>query len=248
MLPEPAFPSRAYRGQSTPRDRAVAAILSFAMLALFALVIISMGWVNLRPDKLVERLTSITMPAAGSSSKGEQKAKQKPTPVKPLETNPNLPPMVPPKLVIPNPTAPPAAPVPAANNDLASFDLAKLGKGGSGNSRGNSSATYGPGEGPQGQTLYKAEWYREPTSAELSGYMTEQSAGAKWAEIACRTIENYHVDNCQSLGESPPGSGLARSLRQAAWQFRVIPPRIDGKAQVGAWVRIHFDFVRGEAR
>ncbi|HEX7819993.1 MAG TPA: hypothetical protein VF463_05180 [Sphingobium sp.] len=106
----------------------------------------------------------------------------------------------------------------------------------------DSAMVSGPGEGPGGVQLYEAEWYRRPTDMELSGYMPPNPPSAGWGLVACKTIENFHVENCQSLGESPPGSGLARAVRQAAWQFLVRPPRIDGKAQVGAWVRIRIDY------
>ena len=62
--------------------------------------------------------------------------------------------------------------------------------------------------------------------------------------VACQTIERYHVENCQILSESPPGSGLARAVRLAAWQFLVLPPRVNGKVMVGSWVRIRIDYNR----
>jgi len=103
----------------------------------------------------------------------------------------------------------------------------------------------GGGDGPGGAHLYAAEWVREPTNAELATYIPKgaNSRGA-WAMIACRTVDRFHVDDCREMAESPAGSGLARGLRQAAWQFLVRPPRVDGKPIVGSWVRIRFDFNR----
>ncbi|WP_174285162.1 hypothetical protein [Sphingomonas bacterium] len=102
----------------------------------------------------------------------------------------------------------------------------------------DSAAAYGPGAGPGGQRYYNVEWYREPSHAELVHYLPANAPPVGWGEIACRTIENYHVDNCRTIGESPLGSGYARSLREAAWQFLVRPPRIGGKRLVGSWVNI----------
>ena len=104
---------------------------------------------------------------------------------------------------------------------------------------GDSASVPAPGGLPGGGRLYDAEWEREPTHAELAFYLPKGRTG--WAVIACRTIERFHVDDCRELADSPPGSGLASAIRQAAWQFRVRPPRLDGKALLGAWVRIRID-------
>ena len=107
---------------------------------------------------------------------------------------------------------------------------------------GDSVAVTGPGGGPAGQTLYQAEWQREPTNAELNYYLPRGAPRNSWAVIACRTVERFRVDDCVALGESPVGSRLGEAIRQAAWQFRVLPPRIDGRPQIGSWVRIRISF------
>lgn len=99
------------------------------------------------------------------------------------------------------------------------------------------------GKGPHGEQLYAAEWYRRPTDAEISPYISERARGVEgWGEIACRTVARYHVEDCQELGDFPRGSGYAGSVRQAAFQFLVKPPRVNGKLMVGTWVRIRITY------
>jgi protein TonB len=115
-----------------------------------------------------------------------------------------------------------------------------------------SGPVYGPSQNRPpslaGKTLYAAEWLREPTDAELGFYLPETGVPpGSWALIACRTVTGFRVEDCQELGDSRPGSGLARAIRNAAWQFRVRPPRIDGRYQVGEWVQIRIDFRKSPA-
>ena len=95
--------------------------------------------------------------------------------------------------------------------------------------------------GPEGQPLYEAAWYREPTHAELNGYMKNVRPGPGFGIIACQTVARYHVDNCEEIGETL-GSGYARAVREAAWQFLVLPPRVGGHMMIGAWVRIRITY------
>jgi protein TonB len=106
----------------------------------------------------------------------------------------------------------------------------------------NSSTAYGPGDGPGGAQLYDPDWFREPTSAELGGYLTANMPREGWGLIACQTIARNRVDNCRTLGEYPLGSGFGRAVREAAWQFQVLPPRINGRPVIGAWVRIRISY------
>lgn len=97
------------------------------------------------------------------------------------------------------------------------------------------------GSGPNGEPLYAASWYREPYPDELRGYLSTAS-GPGWALINCQTVHDFRVDNCVLEGESPRGSQIGRAVLAAAWQFRVRPPRVGGRSQVGEWVRIRIDY------
>ncbi|MBA4081597.1 MAG: hypothetical protein C0496_10045 [Erythrobacter sp.] len=92
-----------------------------------------------------------------------------------------------------------------------------------------------------GEPLYAARWYREPTDQELGGYLSTAN-GPGYALIACRVVQGYYVEDCQLLSEGPQGSQIGRAVMAAAWQFRVRPARIGGAEQFGSWVRIRIDY------
>src|SRR5690606_6252113 len=100
------------------------------------------------------------------------------------------------------------------------------------------------GTAPNGEPLYAASWYREPSDDELRGYLSTAS-GLGWGLIACRTAPDYRVEDCVGLDEYPYGSQINRAVLAAAWQFRVRPPRRGGQLLVGAWVRIRIDYGTG---
>ena len=101
------------------------------------------------------------------------------------------------------------------------------------------------GTAPNGEPLYAAEWYREPTRQEIAGYLPKTMPdGGGSGLVACKTAERFHVEDCVELGSDPPGSRLAGAVRQAAWQFLVRPPRVGGKSLIGTWVRIRIDYLR----
>ena len=97
------------------------------------------------------------------------------------------------------------------------------------------------GTAPNGEPLYAAEWYREPTDDQLGDYLSTAN-GPGWGLIACRTAPNYRVEDCVALDEYPTGSQINRAILAAAWEFRVRPPRLGGRSLVGGWVRIHISW------
>lgn len=96
------------------------------------------------------------------------------------------------------------------------------------------------GSGPNGEPLYAAKWYREPSDDEFRGYFSRVS-GSGWALINCRTEPEFRVDRCVLVDQSEPAVGSA--VLAMAWQFRVRPPRVGGRSMVGEWVRIRIDYI-----
>jgi protein TonB len=97
------------------------------------------------------------------------------------------------------------------------------------------------GTAPNGEPLYAARWYREPTDQELAGYLSTAN-GPGYALIVCRTVSGYYVEDCALLSEGPQGAQIGRAVLAATWQFRVRPARIGGREQFGSWVRIRIDY------
>jgi protein TonB len=229
-----------YRYRPSPVGRVAAAAVSLAICAIIIVLLIRMGLLPAGPGKPGERLTAVILRPAESRDRSQHAKVARHAEKRAARTAPR--PVVPAPPVIKPPPVPPLQIIRLTHDEMVAADIGKMGKRPADGEAGNSASAYGPGEGPGGARLYRAEWYREPTRAELVTYMPHRDVPGGWAEIACRTQDHFHVDDCRELGESPPGSGLARALRQAAWQFLIRPPRIDGKPQIGTWVRIHFDF------
>ena len=156
------------------------------------------------------------------------------------------PPRIPPKLP---PTPPqPDKPLPmliVTKDVYAASDIAKLGRPKKAADSGDKQASAAMpgnsptvGTAPNGEPLYAAEWYREPTNQELAFYLPKrQPDSGGWGVIACQTVARYKVDHCVELGGGPPGAGYGRAALDASWQFLVRPPRVGGKVLVGEWVR-----------
>lgn len=246
MVAAASFGSAAWR-----RERVGPRALVLAIVVLFHLGLLLAVLLARAPAKLAEPATTVVrlIPLPPAPAPAPARAARAPRPVAARAAT-----RVPRPIV----TTPPVkdAPPPAlfTTELMEAVDISKLpshrgeASAAAGNASGaDSAATYGPGGGPHGERLYAAEWYREPTDAEVAPYLSKARPGGGTADIACRTIEHFGVEDCVELGETPPGSGLSRALRQAAWQFKVRPPRVGGKTEVGAWVRIHYTItVAGE--
>jgi protein TonB len=237
-------PSR--RGRSVAGGFALAA--SLGLLA----TLILMGRFDAPGGEKMGQLTAVNLSAQGEKDKPQERKQQQAAKAV-TEAHAAPPPMMPPRVVVPaqqHYEMPPGF-IHMTRQEFASSDIGQMKRADAGSAgagaQGGGGSDDGAGEGPGGARVYNAEWYRKPRDAELAGYFQAGQRPGDWAMIVCRTVEQFHVEDCRELDESPRGSGSARALRRAAWQFLVRPPRINGKPQIGTWVRIRFDFTKGKS-
>jgi protein TonB len=176
---------------------------------------------------------SASSPEQTKAAAHQSRATNRPTPKPPPIILPVKPTIAPP----PTPAEKPQPWIEMSHDQLASADLRNIPAAGEGSS-GDSEVV---GRGPHGELLFNAEWARHPTNAELSGYLPPNPPDG-WGLVECKTIPGDRVDDCIEIDQYPHGSHLAAAVRQAAWQFRVRPPRKGGKELVGSWVRILIDY------
>jgi len=233
--------------RASARRRAFALFLTLAVHAIIVLLIFLVQ-TPIAPRKADDRMpvtfSLMPNPEKDNAPKSVTKAK------KAAEAAPKAP-LPPAPSVKPTPAVPPAAPpfMTMSRDDFAAADIGKMAsqRGGGGTGGAGTGKVYGPGDGPGGAQIFDVDWYRHPTDAELSPYLPANRPTKGWGMVACRMIEHYHVENCQPIGESPIGSGFAKAVRLAAWQFLVKPPSINGKPQLGTWVRIRIDYSQRSA-
>jgi len=234
----PAYALPAAYSRSPLRRRASGLALALGVNLGLLLVLMTLGVVPVPVAKRAPTIVVNLIPEAMRQSSAEHRTSQvqrqhtRPAPKSPPIALPAKPTITP----LPKPASKAPLFIEMSHDELAAADISNLPKSGSG--EGDSEVV---GRGPHGEVLYAAEWAREPTDAELGGYLP-RNAPEGWGLIACRTIPNDRVEDCVELGQDPPGSHLASAVRQAAWQFRVRPPRKNGRELVGSWVQIRIDY------
>lgn len=232
------------------RGRLTGFILALAIQALLLLLLLSIGWGFSEPERKVTAITSFDVAeelpdepdAPQQAVSAAPAADLPPRPAEPVPETPITPapltPLPPSPVAIPRTPAPPAPPA-AIPSPSPTAPTRVYGPPDTGAQRTSDSERVGTA--PGGQPLYAARWYREPKPVELAGYLSTAD-GPGTALIACRTVADYRVEDCELIGESPQGSRIGSAVLSAAWQFRVRPAIIGGRSQVGSWVRIRIDY------
>ncbi len=251
LIPSPATPYREQLSIGAGR-RTIAIALALLIPAILLLLLLAYG-LDDEPEKVEVPLTVVRLEAAEFAQEAPapesreqaqneaQTAPEQPAPEQPVQPQPaeQLPAPVPPPPPVATPNAPPQPPSPPKIG-VRPPNGQTYGPPNKGGSR-SSGDTQRVGTAPNGEPLYAAAWYREPTDGELRGYLST-AGGPGWGLIACRTAPDYRVEDCVGLDEYPNGAQINRAVLAAAWQFRVRPPRVGGKSLVGSWVRIRIDY------
>ena len=243
----PSYRTPAAYDRPPLRRRASGLALALGVNLLVVLALIGVGY---RPLPMAKESGTLVVDLLADSPSPAAVPARRPQVQEQLQAEPKR---KPPPIVIPRKAT--IAPEPKLDmieltrEEFAAADIGKLPRSADSAGSGRRGDSQQAGVGPNGQTLYSAEWVREPTHAELSAYMPPNWRNSRregWGEIACRTVSGHRVEDCVELGSYPRGSRLASAVRQAAWQFRVRPPRRNGRELVGEWVQIRIDYIRTE--
>lgn len=223
------------------------AIGAGAALVLELLIVLVLWSLNeWRSPRREVPIATVTFDAREESEQAPPKPEQaKASPVLSQPTPPTQPQPSP----VPVVTPPPPTVIPVSPQQMQSLDISQFARRPNPPSGPVLGPAYAPtfgdskrvGTAPNGQPMYAASWYREPTDQELRGYLSTAN-GPGWGLITCRTVPDYRVEDCVGLDEYPEGSHMLRAVLAAAWQFRVRPPRVGGVPQVGDWVRIRIEY------
>ena len=227
--------------------RALALGLALLIEGLLLLLLLSIR--SEKPPGTKEgRLTVVNFKEAPAPTpEREQRAEKRPAPQRPATKEPPPPQPTEPKpeqVVRPIIPTPQEQPPPVPVNPMRATPPSRpvYGPPDPGGSSASSRDSEQVGTAPNGEPLYAAAWYREPTDQELRGYLST-ARGPGWGLIACRTAPDYRVEDCVGLDEYPEGSQITRAVLAAAWEFKVRPPRLGGRSLVGSWVRIRIDYI-----
>lgn len=228
------------------RRRAAGVAFALALEAGLILLLLTLGRSAAGVREAAEALTTVDFapepePSAAPEPEQEEQASALPraAPAPLPEQQPPPQPLPTPAAVLP--VAPPTqAAQPAAPRIKAVVRAEDSGPSGPPN-RPRSGDSERIGTAGNGEPLYRARWYREPTEQELRGYLSTAS-GPGYALINCRTVEGFRVEDCELIDEHPSGAQIGRAVMAAAWQFKVRPPQLGGRPLVGAWVRIRISY------
>ena len=236
------------QSRTPPGRRALSFLLAVAIEIALLLALLTLDWrEKRRPEFAGDRLVTFDISAETEQDRSREVQRQPDPIANPRPPRP-APPVPKPEIRLPER---PLQMIEVTREEYRAADIARLGTAGGAPARGTELAqgrsagdSARVGTAPNGEPLYAAEWYREPTNTELHAYLPKRMPeGGGWGMVACRTAPRYRVEDCVELGQAPAGSHLAGAVRQAAWQFLVRPPRIGGKPMIGEWVRIRIDYV-----